>query len=59
MLHEIKYFLFGVIPLSVEYTIVEAGDGRREIDELIIQYNGEDIDLPDDIINDITGGMLI
>ena len=59
MWHEHDYKLFGVIPLDISYTIVETGDGSREIDDLIIQYNGEDIDLPEDVINDITGGIFI
>lgn len=58
MWHEHDYKLFGVIPLDIAYTVVEAGDGRREIDELIIEYNGKELNLPNAVIDEITMGIL-
>jgi hypothetical protein len=59
MWHEHDYKLFRIIPLDIRYTIVEAGDGRREIDELVIEYDGKELDLPEDIVDEITGGIFI
>lgn len=59
MWHDFEYKLFGVIPLDIRYTVVEIGDGSKEIDELIIEYNGKDIDLPQNIIDDITGSIIV
>lgn len=59
MWHEHDYKLFGVIPLYIYYTVATVGDGSREIDELIIEYNGKELKLPNAVIDEITRGILV
>lgn len=59
MWHEHRYKLHGVIPLDVIYTVVDVGDGSREIDELIIEYDGKEIALPQKVVDEITGDISI